>query len=317
MAHGSAPTARVVRVLEALRLAADGGLRYAELAQAADVSQATCHAILATLTDAGYVVRDPASRAYSLGPALLGLGDAAERSFPEVQLARAELDALAIETGLRCHAAKVVDDAITVVAVAGATDVDDPIRPGTRIPFAPPFGAIHVAWSSPHIVEQWIRRAPSASFTAARLHDVVNDHRRSRVAVAPYTPASARLRELLGELAADEVPDDVRHRTIELLGAIDRLDYTSEDLASSDTLPVNTLTAPVFDRHSTVAFAVGLHVAEPELAADRIAALADALVGSADRMTDAIGGRVPNTAHPMQTSERVQESEHSWEPVGS
>ena len=129
MAQGSAPTARVVRVLEALRLHAGAGLRYAELAHDADVSQATCHAILATLADAGYVVRDPSTKAYSLGPALLGLGDAAARAFPEVRLAHAELDALATETGLRCHAAKVVDDAITVVAVAGAAAVDDPIRP--------------------------------------------------------------------------------------------------------------------------------------------------------------------------------------------
>ena len=68
---------------------------------------------------------------------------------------------------MRCHAAKVVDDAITVVAVAGAAAVGDPIRPGTRVPFVPPFGAIHVAWSSPHDVEQWIRRAPSPVFTAA------------------------------------------------------------------------------------------------------------------------------------------------------
>ena len=139
---------------------------------------------------------------------------------------------------MRCHAAKVVDDAITVVAVAGAAAVDDPIRPGTRVPFVPPFGAIHVAWSSPHDVEQWIRRAPSPVFTAARLHEVVDDHRKTRFAVAPYTPASARLRELLGELAADGMPDDVRARTVELLGAIDRLDYTSDDLDRGEPLPV-------------------------------------------------------------------------------
>ena len=306
MAQGSAPTARVVRVLEALRLRADGGLRYAELAHDADVSQATCHAILATLADAGYVVRDPSTKAYSLGPALLGLGDATARAFPEIRLAHAELDALATETGLRCHAAKVVDDAITVVAVAGATAVDDPIRPGTRVPFVPPFGAIHVAWSSPHDVEQWIRRAPSPVFTAARLHEVVDDHRKTRFAVAPYTPASARLRELLGELAADGMPDDVRARTVELLGAIDRLDYTSDDLDRGEPLPVNTITVPVFDRHAKVAFAVGVHLAEPALAVERIEALAHTLVAAADRMTTAIGGHVPSSSRTV----------HEPEPVG-
>jgi DNA-binding IclR family transcriptional regulator len=221
-----------------------------------------------------------------------------------------ELDALAAETGLRCHAAKVVDDAITVVAVAGAAEVDDPIRPGTRVPFVPPFGAIHVAWSHPHDVEQWIRRAASPTFTPERLHAVVEDHRRTRFAVAPYTPASARLRERLGELAADGVPDDVRTRTVELLGAIDRLDYTSDDLERGVPLPVNTITAPVFDHHAKVAFAVGLHVAEPALDAQRTTALAHALVRAADRMTDAIGGHIPSGAHP------VQASTHEHEPVG-
>ncbi|MEX0664685.1 MAG: helix-turn-helix domain-containing protein [Acidimicrobiia bacterium] len=305
MAQSSAPTARVLRVLEALRLHAHEGLRYAELAQAADVSQATCHAILATLTDAGYVVRDPSSKTYSLGPALLGLGDAAARSFPEIRLARAELDALATETGLRCHVAKVVDDAITVVAVAGAAAADDPIRPGTRVPFVPPFGAIHVAWSSVHDIEQWIRHAPSRVFTAARLREVVEDHRRTRCAVAPYTPASARLRELLGELASDGVPDHVRARTVELLSAIDRLDYTSDDLHTDEPLSVNTITAAVFDHHAKVAFAVGLHVAEPALAASAVERLSHALVGAADRMTDAIGGRIPNMSHSVLEPEPV------------
>jgi len=305
MAQSSAPTTRVVRVLEALRIHAQEGLRYAELAQAADVSQGTCHAILASLSDAGYVVRDPSSKAYSLGPALLGLGDAAARAFPEVRLARAELDALAAATGRRCSAAKVIDDAITVVAVAGGGGSDDPIRPGTSVPFVPPFGAIHVAWSSPHDVEQWIRRAPSAVFTAARLQEVVDDHRRARFAVAPYTSASARLRELLGELAADGVSDDVRARTVELLGAIDRLDYTTHDLNAGGPLAVNTITAPVFDHHAKVAFAVALHVAEPALAAAGIQALARAVVAAVDRMTEAIGGRVPSSPHPANEPEPV------------
>jgi DNA-binding IclR family transcriptional regulator len=305
MRRSSAPTARVLRVLEALRLHPHEGLRYAEIAQAADVSQATCHAILATLTDAGYVVRDPTSKAYSLGPALLGLGDAAARSFPEVQATRAELDALALETGRRAHAAKVVDDAITVVAVAGGAAIDDPIRPGTRVPFVPPFGAIHLAWSSPLDVEQWIGRAPSAAFSATRLRAVVADHRRSRIAVAPYTPASARLRELLGELAADDLPDDVRARTVGLLGAIDRLDYTSDDLHGAGELAVNTITAPVFDEHANVAFAIGLHVGEPALAPDDLRDLSAALLGAADRMTHALGGRLPNAARTRNEPEPV------------
>ena len=64
MAQRSQPAERVVRVLEALRARPDEGLRFADVARAADVSQGTCHAILATLTDAGWVQREPATKTY-------------------------------------------------------------------------------------------------------------------------------------------------------------------------------------------------------------------------------------------------------------
>lgn len=293
MAQGSAPTARVVRVLESLRVRAGDGLRYAELADDADVSPATCHAILTTLVDAGFVVRDASSKAYLLGPAVVGLGDAAVRSFPEVGAARAELEALTNRTGLSWSVGKVVGDAITIVAVAGDTPVDEPIRPGTRLPFAPPFGAIHVAWSPPATIEEWLARAPGRTFSEQELMAVLDDHRRSRFAVAPYTPVSSRLRELLGELASDDVSDDVRDRTFGLLAAIDRLDYRDEQLRNGGSLPVNAITAPVFDAEGAVSFAVALHVASPDVKVSRVRSLARDLVDSVDRVTDSIGGHVP------------------------
>jgi hypothetical protein len=173
------------------------------------------------------------------------------------------------------------------------------------VPFVPPFGAIHLAWSSPHDIEQWIRRAPSAVFSAARLRAVVEDHQRTRIAVAPYTPASARLRELLGELAGDDLPDDVRTRTVELLGAIDRLDYTRDDLRGAGELAVNTITVPVFDQHARVAFAIGVHVGESALAARDLRDVSSALLAAADRMTDALGGRLPSAAKTRTEPEPV------------
>jgi len=293
VAHGSAPTARVVRVLESLRGRAGGGLRYAELAEHAGVSQATCHAILTTLADAGYVVRDPSSRSYVLGPALVGLGEVAARARPEIALARPELDALAARTGLSWSAGRATGDTIAIVAVGAGIAEDDPIRPGATLPFAPPFGAIHLAWSTPAEIDDWTRRAPEGTFAEPDLRAVVADHRRTRVAVAPFTPASAQLRGLLGELTADTVTDDVRRRTIELLAAIDRLDLRRDEYAGRGTLSVNTITAPVFDARGAVSFAVALHVADPEIDAGRVRTLARELVRTVDRVTAAIGGCIP------------------------
>jgi DNA-binding IclR family transcriptional regulator len=289
----SKPTERVVRVLETLGAHAGEGLRFADLARAGDVSQATCHAILLTLSDAGYVVRDPDTRTYSLGPALVALGSAARASFPEIRAARDHLELLAATTGCAVSAAYVVDGAITVVELVGGDRGALPIREGTRVPFAPPFGAIHAAWEPEAVIDAWIARASSTTLTPERLHAVVADHLRTHVAVAPYTQSSARLREALGELAVDALARDVRDRTLELLAAIDDLDYTSDVLARADRLAVNTLTAPVFDHDARVAFAVALHLAAPELAVSRIRELAAELRTATEQMTSTIGGMVP------------------------
>jgi DNA-binding IclR family transcriptional regulator len=300
----SKPTERVVRVLEALRARPGEGIRFADLARSGDLSQATCHAILLTLAEAGYVVRDNETRAYSLGPALVALGAVARASFPEVRAAGADLAALAAGTGLPVSAASVVDESITVLEVVGPGRDALPIREGTRVPFAPPFGAIHVAWDGSLAIDAWIARAPSPTLTPDRLRAVVDDHRRTRVAVAPFTHSSARLRAALGELAVDALASDVRDRTLELLAAIDELDYTSDVLARADRLPVNTVTAPVFDHDGRVVFAVALHVADPDLDVSRIEALSTQLRAAVDHMTTNVGGRVPAGAPSVPAARR-------------
>ena len=290
----SNPTERVVRLLETLRAGSGAGRRFADLARAADLSQATGHAILLTLADAGYVVRDAETRTFSLGPALVSLGTAASATFPEVRAAAGDLASLAARTGLACSAARVVDDSITVLAVVGPDRIELPIREGTRVPFAPPFGAIHVAWSGDAAIDAWITRAPRPALTPQRLRRVIDDHRRTHVAIAPYTDSSARLREALGELAVDALARDVRERTLELLAAIDELDYTSDALDHGERLPVNTVTAPVFDSSGKTSFAVALHVADPELGVATIRALAGELRAATEAITATVGGRLPD-----------------------
>ena len=87
---------------------------------------------------------------------------------------------------------------------------------------------------------------------------------------------------------------DVRDRTLELLAAIDELDYTSDALERVDRLPVNTVTAPVFDAAGSTSFAVALHVADPELPVPTIRALGEELRTATEAITAAVGGRLPD-----------------------
>jgi DNA-binding IclR family transcriptional regulator len=295
----SKPTERVVRVLELLGSQPGRGLRFSELAREGGLSQATCHAILGTLTEAGYVVRDADALTYTLGPAVLALGAAASDSFADVRAAHPALAALSARVGLAVSAAKVVDDEITVIDIALPPGVDSPIRVGARVPFAPPFGAIHVAWSGDAAIEAWIARSPRRTLTRERLMEVVHDHQLTQLAVAPTTETSRELRAALGALADDALARDVRERTRELLAAIDELDYTTDAIASTEHLPVNTLTSPVFDSHGETAFAVALHVGSPDVAVARVEELGAELVDVANRLTERLGGRRPSTPEPV------------------
>ena len=294
----SKPTERVVRVLELLGSQPGRGLRFSELAREGGLSQATCHAILGTLTEAGYVVRDAESLTYTLGPAVLALGAAASDSFADVRAAHPALAELSARVGLAVSAAKVVDGEITVIDVALPPGVDSPIRVGTRVPFAPPFGAIHVAWSGDAAVEAWIARAPRPTLTRERLLEVVLDHKVTQLAVAPTTETSNELRAALGALADDALARDVRERTLELLAAIDELDYTADAIASTEHLPVNTLTSPVFGAHGDTAFAVALHLGAPDVPVVRVQQLGAELVDVSERLTERLGGRRPSRPEP-------------------
>ncbi len=297
MSQRSKPTERVVRVLELLRTS-PAGLRFSELARAGDLSQGTCHAILGALVDAGYVVRDAESLTYSLGPGALALGTAAVDAHADVRGARSALVDLAARTGLAVSVAKVVGGDITVVDVVAAPGCEPPIRVGARVPFAPPFGAIHVAWSGDAAIRAWIGRSARADLAASRLLAVVRDHQQTRVAVAPYTATSTELRAALSALAADARSDAVRERTLGLLSAIDEVDFTREVIEHSDRLPVNTITSPVFDADGATAHAVGLHLGDPDVTTTRVRSLFAELLAVAEELTERRGGHLPEALEP-------------------
>src|SRR3954465_15292968 len=66
----SPPTRRVVAVMELLAQAAATPLTLAEICRELRISRSTGHAILATLCACDWILRDPLSGRYALGPGL-------------------------------------------------------------------------------------------------------------------------------------------------------------------------------------------------------------------------------------------------------
>lgn len=105
-----APPYRINSVDNALRLLGllrtTPELRLSRVAELLNVANSTAHRLLAMLAHHGFVVQDPASKAYRPGPALFEIGLAVARAIDIRELARPTLEALSGETGETCHLAR-------------------------------------------------------------------------------------------------------------------------------------------------------------------------------------------------------------------
>ena len=84
--NGSRTLARGLAVLNALGSASEGAT-VAELSEATSLDRAVLYRLLETLGDTGFVVRDPDTRKYHLGVALVELGSRASRGLEVRRLA--------------------------------------------------------------------------------------------------------------------------------------------------------------------------------------------------------------------------------------
>lgn len=242
----SPPTERVLAILGLLANQPSRELTLSEIATELDLSIATCHAITGVLVARGYLLREPAGKTFTLGPAVVGIGKAAELAMPEARRARARVAALATELGVEVVGSTVADGWITVVEWAPPPTGEPSSHLGMRVPFTPPFGAVHAAWALDATVEEWLGRAPRrARADLRRLLDVIRER---GFDVHRDDATTTRLRNLIGELDDDTLSPAARSA----------LDVLFAELAGGTPLPVrfaarerygiNTVSAAVRDR---------------------------------------------------------------------
>jgi DNA-binding IclR family transcriptional regulator len=274
----SPPTERVLAILGLLAAQPGRELTLSEIAGELDLSIATCHAITAVLVGRGYLLRDPVGKTFTLGPALIAAGKAAELAMPEVRRARSRVAALAEELGVEAVASTVAGGWITVVEWAPAPNGEASSHLGLRVPFTPPFGAVHAAWAPTATVDDWLSRAPRAARRdLRRLLEVIRER---GFDVHRDDAASTRLREAIG---------DLEHETLSP-AARSALDVVFAELAGASPLPVrferrvrygiNTVSAAVRDRNGIPVLTLSLQF-HRSLTGAQIDAAGAALVAAA------------------------------------
>jgi DNA-binding IclR family transcriptional regulator len=286
MPRTSPPTERVVATMALLAERPDAQLTLAELTRRLGVSKSTGHAILASLTAAGWVLRDPTRKTYRLGPGMVALGRQAAASFPALDFARPLLVELSGRFGAICAALGVDDESVTVL-----DQVTDPraaghasFRVGASFPLRPPLGAAVVAWADDAVRADWLGHVPGD--TREHYADALAaTHDRGFAVEIAATPVS-QLRELVGLLG-----DDVEARA-----ALDRLadelaaheEFLAVDLDPGRDYAVNVVNAPVFDHTGRVTLVLSLTGFARALPGSDVVTMGDALLIATRTLTSAL-----------------------------
>jgi len=264
MPRPSPQTDRVVAVLNLLGHETDG-LTGADIARRVGANRASCVHMLAALEGAGYVTRGALDRRYRLGPALVELGTAAARSYPGLEAARRELDALTRATGYPGFVFAREGELARLLGFTWDLRRAAPVmRTGDTLLMVPPLGAVFYAWASAVDVDGWLSRAPGAPDTAPTgLREILSSVRRLGFVVE-------LLPEQLAIVASGGAPPDL-------------LDFVAQEIHDDEHYTVSSVSAPVFAPDGTVALALNLAGFAAPVRGREIRALADDLLAAAAR----------------------------------
>lgn len=288
MARPAPGADRSVTVLELLARHPDERFTLSEVARRCKLNKATAHALLATLTGRGVLLRHPQDKRYSLGPRLIAIGEAARRGYTAADFAPAVLDDLAAVTGQWARAWRVTGDHLVCVAEAGAATEADLMAPA-RLPLVPPVGAVVMAWRDPPTVEAWLARSGATEAVRSALAALPGIRERG-FAVTLSSPEWRALSD--GRRAAHLLDDPAARRS--LLQAVARQSLLVVDLDDVLTAPVAEVAAPVFGAGGEVALVLSVtSVPGDEVPAAGVPALGRRVLAAADGLTAAVRGRRP------------------------
>ena len=289
MARPAPAVDRVVALLDFLARHPDGAFTLSEIARRVEINKATAHSMLTALTDAGYLLRHPADKTFTLGPALVAIGNAAAAHEVEiVEFARDDMRALVDELGVPCVASAVFGAEIVILAKTGESKpLAADARVGQRLPCVPPLGTVFVAWSEPDEIDAWLRRVgPSATEDErTRYRRAIETVRRRGYSLG--LEADARVR--LGRAVAEH-----DSAVADLVSELGHEEYILLELEHSASYRLSMVAAPVFGPDRRVALALTLFGFSDPLGAADLARYAERLQEATRRVTAAIHGREPS-----------------------
>lgn len=279
----SPPTQRVVKVLELLSRHPTERLSLARIVREAGLSRATAHAVLTQLTADGWTVRDD-DGCYGIGLRLLAVARRAETAFPLRRTAIPHLRALSEQADVPVFLAERAGGSIVVTEVVGHPSAGW-IRPGRRLPLAPPVCREFVAWATEPVMQAWLATADPAH--RERLARVLAEIRTRGYSVERLVDDSTPMLEVLAGLRDSPITAALRAQLGSVITELITIDYLPDELGPDNA--VVTLAAPIRDRNGAVVAAV-VSCPDTQLSAQALSELGTTTVATADRIAAGVPG---------------------------
>lgn len=283
MTGSSASVDRVATLMTYLAAHPDESFSVTELGRRLGISKATCHALVMSLAEWGFVLRNPVDKQIRLGPALVALGvrAAAGRTGP-VELAGEEMRFLASRYDAQCSATVAMGEDIVVMATHGdPAGRDGALQAGQRLPLRPPFGGVHIAWAPAQDQSRWLANHGVDPGAYAEVFAVMRERGFSvALQMDPRTQVSRALQGFRG----DETLDSVGAALADVLGSLEFEEYYVVRIADDAEYRISHLAAPVFDGHGRVPFVITLTGFGRPVAGAAINAMAKDLLDATGRV---------------------------------
>ncbi len=292
----SNPTSRVIGVLNFLAAHPTETFTLAEIARHVGLSNGSAHRVLTTMAGAHFLSRNEKHRTYSLGMAMVAIGQAAVEKHRGIEIARREIARLAVELNVQCSANAVVDDEVLVLIKEGKPQSHLGLtRVGERRPLIPPVGLCHVAWGGEAAIQSYIGKASHHLSDKVRCHLVSAFPliRRRGYAIAVNGPGTGKSRQAT-VLPVDQVRDQAYWSSVfDLVGHLSPNEMQLFDLGAAGADGISYIAAPVFSPAGTVSLQLVLSGMPSNLNARQIEQYAERLCATAALVTDKIHGRRP------------------------
>jgi flavin reductase (DIM6/NTAB) family NADH-FMN oxidoreductase RutF len=210
-------------------------------------------------------------------------------------LARGEMERIAADLGFECIAQVPVGGELVHIASAGPTRTSLASRVGTRLPWVPPYGALHVAWAPDEVFETWMQAAtsPPGPEARARYAEALDRVRRRGWSLALLTPVHHEVESTMAAFSTGERDPATELRLRRLMEQVGE-HYEPADLRPHQSYRVRSIGAPVFGPDGKAEMGLKLFGLPDVLSYDEIGRLSDRLVAGADAVTRASGGRRPD-----------------------